>query len=77
MLRRKAGPSRGQHAHGRRRVAFVIAEQEISGKLPAPSSSGRLMRIEELFDLMGVLATLVFVALVLGWLACSVSAVLA
>lgn len=59
------------------RVAFVIAEQEICGKLPTSSSSGPRMRIEELFDLMGVLATLVFLALVLGWLACSVSAALA
>ncbi|UGB44144.1 hypothetical protein LQ772_08975 [Frateuria edaphi] len=59
------------------RVAFVIAEQEICGKLPASSCSGPRMRIEELFDLMGVLATLVFLALVLGWLACSVSAALA
>jgi uncharacterized membrane protein YciS (DUF1049 family) len=35
------------------------------------------MRTEELFDLAGLLATVVLVAVVLGWLACSVLATLA
>jgi hypothetical protein len=34
------------------------------------------MPIEELFDLAGLLATVALVALVLGWLACSVLATL-
>jgi hypothetical protein len=35
------------------------------------------MRTEQLFDLAGLLATVVLVAVVLGWLACSVLATMA
>ncbi|WP_424683714.1 hypothetical protein [Frateuria sp. YIM B11624] len=46
-------------------------------KLPAFLSGARRMRIENWVDLAGLAATLLLVALLLGWLVCSATAFLA